>query len=66
MTTKQIAEMIDTLSEWLKSLEIGGHAGGHDDCPNCQRYWAILKAWSAMDDLAELVKVQGEGEEVTR
>ena len=64
--TNQISEMIDTLSEWLKSLESSGHSGDHDDCPNCQRYWAILKAWSAMDDLAEFVKMQGEDEEVTR
>lgn len=63
---KQISQMIVTLSEWLKLLELGGHAGGHDDCPNCQRYWGILKAWSAMDDLADFVKMHGEDDEVTR
>lgn len=62
--SKQIGVMISQLGEWLKSLESSGHTGDHDDCPNCKRYWAILKAWAAMDDLQELVKVQDDDDEV--
>lgn len=57
---KQLETMIHTLNEWLRSIESGGHTGDHDDCPECVRFWAILKAWSAINDLQELVKTQGD------
>lgn len=62
--TKQINVMISQLSEWLKSLELSGHCGGHkrDDCPDCAQYWQLLVAWSAMDDLQKFVEAQGDDE----
>lgn len=60
---KQINAMIAQLDEWLKSLESSKHTGNHADCPDCQRFNAILGMWAATTELRDLIVAQGDADQ---